>query len=449
MHRLVRSWIVPAAVVVAAVTGGPAAASLGSGATVATSARPAVKVCGLGPAVARPASMILTCADGRMVARQVHWQSWTATQADATATVTWLASSNQQDRTTADLTLSHPARQASGKALFTRLTLQVTGATPAGFTRHVTFSEAPPPPAKAATPAGGNPPERANASSGTLNTAAIGGFWVLAGGPSSVAETAEAITGAESSFEPGIIQAGQPYSTTGWGLWQITPGDSIPGTYGQDYQLLDPWNNAEGAVNKYDAAGGFTPWTTYVDGAYKNYLQYTSPPNTNLTDPGQYDPINSGPSGTHNSSDPGSTYGPPIPTHQVAGNLLANGSFENSASGWDRFIPSGVTVNVSHYEAGHGAPANPHDGAWYLATNTNGAGGAIYQDVTVNAPAGSSYVGTAWLSAQSGTATGRLCVWGLASPGTSDCESYSVTAGTYSKIQVVYDLPASYSTLRF
>ena len=48
-----------------------------------------------------------------------------------------------------------------------------------------------------------------------------------------------------------------------------------------------------------------------------------------------------------------------------------------------------------------------------------------------------------------GTATGRLCVWGLASPGTSNCENYNVTAGTYTQIQVVYDLPAGYSTLRF
>jgi hypothetical protein len=53
------------------------------------------------------------------------------------------------------------------------------------------------------------------------------------------------------------------------------------------------------------------------------------------------------------------------------------------------------------------------------------------------------------LSAQSGTATGRLCVWGLASPGTDNCESYSVTAGTYTEVQLVYDLPAAYSTLRF
>jgi hypothetical protein len=296
---------------IALVAGMPANAS-----TVARAkASPAVEDCGTGAALTRPGSLILTCADGRMVASRLRWRSWNGTEASATSTVTWVASvsATRRDRTTADVTLSNPVREADGKVLFTKLSLRVTGATPRGFIRDVTFSEAP---AKAVAPAEMSPrslsPETAAAASGTLNTAAIGGYWELAGGPSSVAETAEAITGAEASFEPGIIQPGMPYSTTGWGLWQITPGDSVP-AYGEDYQLLDPWNNAEAAVYKYDAAAGFTPWTTYVDGAYQGYLQYASTPNTNLTDPGQYDPINSAPSGTHNSSAPGSTYGPPIP----------------------------------------------------------------------------------------------------------------------------------------
>ncbi|HEY1917740.1 MAG TPA: hypothetical protein VGH27_19390 [Streptosporangiaceae bacterium] len=67
----------------------------------------------------------------------------------------------------------------------------------------------------------------------------------------------------------------------------------------------------------------------------------------------------------------------------------------------------------------------------------------------MNAPAGTSYVATAWLSSQSGTATGRVCIWGLASPGTDTCANYSVTAGTWAPVQIVYDLPASYGTVRF
>jgi hypothetical protein len=300
------------------VAGMPANASTAAHASV--SATPAVENCGTGAALTRPGSLILACADSGMVASQLHWQSWNATEATATSTVTWLtsptASATQKSHTTADITLSDPVAQADGQVLFMELSMQVTGATPNGFIRDITFSEAPAPAPAPAPPADMSPrslpPITPAASSGTLNTAAIGGYWELAGGPSSVAETAEAITGAESSFLPGIIQAGQPYSTTGWGLWQITPGNSVP-AFGEDYELLDPWNNAEAAVNKYDAAGGFTPWTTYDDGAYQTYLGDTSTPNTNLSDPGQYVSVNSAPSGTHNSSDPGSTFGPTIP----------------------------------------------------------------------------------------------------------------------------------------
>jgi hypothetical protein len=301
---------------IALVAGMPARAS-----TVApVNGSPAVENCGTGTALTRPSSLILTCADGKMVASHLRWQSWNETAASATSTVTWLASATQEDRTTADITLSDPVRQAGGKALFTKLRMRVVGATPSGFMRDVTFSEAPVPlvptsPAQV-SPAQVSPrslaPEAPAASSGTLGTAAIGGYWELAGGPPSVAETAEAITGAESSFLPGIIQPSEPYSTTGWGLWQITPGNSVP-VFGEDFQLLDPWNNAEAAVSKYDAAGGFGPWTTWVDGAYESFLGDTNTPNTNLSDPGQYVSINSAPSGTNNSSAPGATFGPAIP----------------------------------------------------------------------------------------------------------------------------------------
>src|SRR6202034_185799 len=83
-------------------------------------------------------------------------------------------------------------------------------------------------------------------------------------------------------------------------------------------------------------------------------------------------------------------------------------SFENSGGSWDRIIPSGATTNITRYDNA----ADAHDGSWYLAFNTSGAGGAGYQDVPVDAPAGASYTATAWLSSQSGTATGRLCLWG-------------------------------------
>ena len=46
-----------------------AAASLGH-AGLAAGSRPAVEICGQGPAVTRPASMVLTCADGGEIDRK-------------------------------------------------------------------------------------------------------------------------------------------------------------------------------------------------------------------------------------------------------------------------------------------------------------------------------------------------------------------------------------------
>ncbi|MEU7164337.1 hypothetical protein AB0A70_06780 [Streptomyces morookaense] len=96
------------------------------------------------------------------------------------------------------------------------------------------------------------------------------GFWVDAGGDPKVAPIMAAIALAESS---GIdqIQKGQPYSTTGWGLWQITPGNSVP-QVGIDRALLNPLTNAKAAVAKYKSQG-LRAWTTYTDGSYKEFYK--------------------------------------------------------------------------------------------------------------------------------------------------------------------------------
>ena len=97
-------------------------------------------------------------------------------------------------------------------------------------------------------------------------------WWTQAGGPGgATARIAAAITGAESGFNPNAVQKGQPYATTGWGLFQITPGDSEP-QFGINQALLNPVNNARAAVAKYRSAGGFSPWTTFEDGAYLRFL---------------------------------------------------------------------------------------------------------------------------------------------------------------------------------
>jgi hypothetical protein len=94
----------------------------------------------------------------------------------------------------------------------------------------------------------------------------------LAGGfPPGPAVIATAITTCESSRIQDAIQPDQPYDTTGWGLWQITPGDSEP-QFGINNALLDGLNNARAAYAKYTGAGGFSPWTTYGNSCYAQYL---------------------------------------------------------------------------------------------------------------------------------------------------------------------------------
>ena len=424
MQRLLRSCI-PGAVLIAVLASGPAAvaASPGPAGTTAAprAAAPAVKVCGAGAALTRPRSMVLTCADDGELAEHLNWSSWTGTRATATGVVTWracaahCADSRTWDSARADFTLTEPVPEPGKRVLFTRLKLHVTGRTPRGFLRDLAFDEAPVPssPPVAQRPGSGRPGPRPSslppaAPSGTLGYVQIEGFWIDAGGPDSPngsytdAQIAAAITGAESSFEPGIIQPGVDYcgagsDRAGWGLWQITCGNSVP-AYGTDFQLLDPWNNAEAAVSKYNAdvaAGdnGFDPWSTYTDGAYQSFLQTTAA-DTQLTDPGEYVQINSTPAGTPASpaADPGSTYGPPMPG-QAAGSsgpvvydpasgkleayaIGSDGSLEQRAwsasSGWSGWINLGGSVT--------GTPSAIYDPVTgHLEVYAQGANGPLFQ----------------------------------------------------------------------
>ena len=134
-------------------------------------------------------------------------------------------------------------------------------------------------------------------------------------------------------------------------------------------------------------------------------------------------------------------------TASLEPNLLQSGSFESSDTGWN-VMPAGE-VDMLLRNTAQGAPGPAQDGDGYLQVNAIATGGSAYQDIPVAASAGTSYTGTAWLSAESGTATGTLCLWGLGATSTNNCRSYSVTAGSYTQIQVVYDTPENVSTLRF
>lgn len=90
-------------------------------------------------------------------------------------------------------------------------------------------------------------------------------------GPHDVYKIMDAIAGAESSWRIDCIQQGQPYRLTGWGTWQITPGNEIP-SVGIDHALLDINVNARAAYALWKTRR-YQPWTTYNTGAYKRYIR--------------------------------------------------------------------------------------------------------------------------------------------------------------------------------
>jgi hypothetical protein len=94
---------------------------------------------------------------------------------------------------------------------------------------------------------------------------------IKAGWSPGAAVIAVSITEPESARDSTVIQQGEPYATTGWGLWQITPGDSEP-QFGVNEAMLNPLSNARAALAKYNGAGGFSPWTTWSAGKNVPYI---------------------------------------------------------------------------------------------------------------------------------------------------------------------------------
>jgi hypothetical protein len=88
-------------------------------------------------------------------------------------------------------------------------------------------------------------------------------LWVKAGGPKAEAKVAAAIALAESGGNPTARNPEGPEHAEG--LWQIK-GQDVAGN------PFNPEVSAANAVAKWKAAKGFTPWTTFTEGAYKQYL---------------------------------------------------------------------------------------------------------------------------------------------------------------------------------
>jgi LysM repeat protein len=112
-------------------------------------------------------------------------------------------------------------------------------------------------PAKGATPrAQKTAHHRSGIPHGNLGCAGLKTLWGAAGGAPAAARTAASIAMAESS--------GHQYTTGSFGergYWQINPNHGALSTY-------DAYGNARAAVILSGDGTNWSPWTTYVDGAY-------------------------------------------------------------------------------------------------------------------------------------------------------------------------------------
>lgn len=179
------------------------------------------------------------------------------------------------------------------------------------------------------------------ATGGTLSYSQLEGLWISAGGPAGVAPTAAAIAMAESGGRD-VMQQGQPWATTGWGYWQITPGGP---------QYLDPMTNARMAVSDYRGRG-FEPWTTYNDGAYRQFLQ------------GGISPSKGGIAGVGPMGAVGALRAP-----RVSGSGMISGV----ANAGLAYLTNAANAYLQHLAPMMGAVANTGGGGYQMSVPTGGA----------------------------------------------------------------------------
>jgi hypothetical protein len=120
-------------------------------------------------------------------------------------------------------------------------------------------------------------------------------LWIDAGGNPHVANTMAAIALAESGGK--VDATGKNTNgTTDYGLWQINSSHT---QFDPQRLTSDPLYNAQAAVAVFKTQG-LTAWTTYVSGAYRNFLsgaanaQYTPGPGYGGTRPGGQAPGDTG-----------------------------------------------------------------------------------------------------------------------------------------------------------
>lgn len=96
------------------------------------------------------------------------------------------------------------------------------------------------------------------AMSGTLGCAGLEALWREAGGPAWAEETAASVAMAESG---GRQYAVSP--TDDFGYWQIN------GSHGPALATFNAYGNARAAVLISDDGTNWSPWTTFISGAYR------------------------------------------------------------------------------------------------------------------------------------------------------------------------------------
>jgi hypothetical protein len=102
----------------------------------------------MGKGVVRPKMLTLACADANDLSDDLAWSKWAVTGADATGVDTWntcvpnCASSKKWDSASAEFALSDAVHTSKG-LLFERLLVRITGHTPKGVKRALTYILAP------------------------------------------------------------------------------------------------------------------------------------------------------------------------------------------------------------------------------------------------------------------------------------------------------------------
>lgn len=109
-----------------------------------------------------------------------------------------------------------------------------------------------------------------NPITGSLSYSDLKYLMKAAGFPESEFTIGAAIATAESGRRPGINNAGtNSNGTIDYGLWQI---NSVHADLLTGHDPYDPAQNAAMAYVIWKAAGGWTPWSTYNNGAYEAFM---------------------------------------------------------------------------------------------------------------------------------------------------------------------------------